>query len=104
MVSEEDKKAIENIKRDINLAKEGEGFETEVLCDAIDLQTLLRLIENNIPKSLVEKYLKEERKHYEVYKKESNENENLKLGMYKHLGAKNMCEKILGIEKMVTLD
>ena len=61
--------------------------------------------ENYIPKQKVEDYLKEEQERFEVYKKESETNENLKFGMWKHLGAKNMCEKILGIEKnMVTLD
>lgn len=57
-----------------------------------------------IPKQKIKDYLKEEKERFEVYKKESENNENLKLGMYKHLGAKNMCEKILGIEKIVTLD
>ena len=55
--------------------------------------------ENYIPKQKVKDYLKEEKERYEVYKKESETNETLKLGMWKHLGAKNMCEKILGIEK-----
>ena len=53
----------------------------------------------------VKDYLKEEEERYKVYKRESETNENLKLGMWKHLGAKNMCEKILGIEKNIaTLD
>ena len=61
--------------------------------------------ENYIPKQKVKDYLKEEKERYEVYKKESETNETLKLGMWKHLGAKNMCEKILGIEKNIaTLD
>lgn len=58
-----------------------------------------------IPKQKVKDYLKEEQERFEVYKKESETNENLKYGMWKHLGAKNMCEKILGIEKNIaTLD
>lgn len=63
-----------------------------------------KLKDNSIPKQKIKDYLKEEQERFEVYKKESETNENLKLGMYKHLGAKNMCEKILGIEKIVTLD
>lgn len=71
----------------------------------IHLEKLLNYIENSIPKSVVEEYLEEEQERFNVYKKESKENENLKLGMWKHLGAKNMCEKILGIERnVVTLD
>lgn len=61
--------------------------------------------ENYISRDEIENYLKEEQERFEVYKKESETNENLKLGMWKHLGAKNMCEKILGIEKNIaTLD
>ncbi len=61
--------------------------------------------ENYISKEEIEKYLKDEQERFEVYKRESKTNENLKLGMWKHLGAKNMCEKILGIEKNIaTLD
>lgn len=57
-----------------------------------------------IPKQKVKDYLKEEKERFEVYKRESKENESLKLGMWRHLGAKNMCEKILGIERIATLD
>lgn len=61
--------------------------------------------ENYISREEIEKYLKDEQERFEVYKRESKINENLKLGMWKHLGAKNMCEKILGIEKNIaTLD
>ena len=61
--------------------------------------------ENYISREEIEKYLKEEQERFEVYKRESKTNENLKLGMWKHLGAKNMCEKILGIERNIaTLD
>lgn len=61
--------------------------------------------ENYISRNKIEDYLKEEQERYEVYKRESKINENFKLGMWKHLGAKNMCEKILGIEKNIaTLD
>ena len=61
--------------------------------------------ENYISRDEIEKYLKDEQERFEVYKRESETNESLKLGMWKHLGAKNMCEKILGIEKNIaTLD
>ena len=61
--------------------------------------------ENYISREEIEKYLKDEQERFEVYKRESKTNENLKLGMWKHLGAKNMCEKILGIERNIaTLD
>ena len=61
--------------------------------------------ENYISKEEIEKYLKEEQERFEVYKRESKVNETLKLGMWRHLGAKNMCEKILDIEKNIaTLD
>lgn len=63
------------------------------------------LEQDYIPKAAIEMYLKEEQERFDVYKKESKENENLKLGMWKHLGAKNMCEQILGIERNIaTLD
>ena len=69
------------------------------------LQIAKEVVENSIPKQKVKDYLKEEQERFEVYKKESETNENLKYGMWKHLGAKNMCEKILGIEKNIaTLD
>lgn len=61
--------------------------------------------ERYISREEIEKYLKDEQERFEVYKRESKINENLKLGMWKHLGAKNMCEKILGIERNIaTLD
>ena len=59
----------------------------------------------SIDKQKVKDYLEEEKERFEVYKKESETNEILKFGMYRHLGAKNMCEKILGIEtNIATLD
>lgn len=71
-----------------------------------DIKKIQKYIqENYIPKNKIKKYLKEEQERFEAYKRESKTNENLKLGEWKHLGAKNMCEKILGIEKnIVTLD
>ena len=71
-----------------------------------DIKKIQKYIqENYISKDKIKNYLKEEKEKYKVYKKESKTNKNLELGMYKHLGAKNMCEKILGIEKnIVTLD
>ena len=40
-------KAIKNIKKDIELAGEGEGFYTEVLCDKEDLEILLNEVAKN---------------------------------------------------------
>ena len=45
MRRKEVEEAINNLKRDIDLAKDGEGFETEVLCDKCDLVTALYYIE-----------------------------------------------------------
>ena len=71
-----------------------------------DIKKIQKYIqENYISREEIEKYLKDEQERFEVYKRESKTNENLKLGMWKHLGAKNMCEKILGIERNIaTLD
>lgn len=71
-----------------------------------DIKKIQKYIqENYISRDEIEKYLKDEQERFEVYKRESKINENLKLGMWKHLGAKNMCEKILGIERNIaTLD
>lgn len=65
---------------------------------------LIKELANSIPKETIQKYLKNEEELFETYKKESKTNENLKMGLYKHMSAKNMCERILGIEKTVTLD
>lgn len=59
---------------------------------------------NSISKEKIEEYLAEETEKYKVYKKEVDKNENLRGQLWHHMGAKNMCEKILGIEKKVTLD
>lgn len=71
-----------------------------------DIRKIQKYIqENYISRDEIEKYLKDEQERFEVYKRESKTNENLKLGMWKHLGAKNMCEKILDLEKnIVALD
>ena len=54
----------------------------------------------NVPFENIEKIQKYIKENYI-----SKVNETLKLGMWRHLGAKNMCEKILGIEKNIaTLD
>lgn len=45
------------------------------------VETILKELENSIPKEKVEKYLKEEKEKFEVYKKGSKTNENLKPGM-----------------------
>lgn len=69
------------------------------------LETVLNYIDNSISKEVIEEYLRQEQEAFNTYKKESKENEKLKIGMWKHLGAKNMCERILGIERnIVTLD
>ena len=44
--------------------------------------------ERYISREEIEKYLKDEQERFEVYKRESKTNENIKLGMWKHLGAK----------------
>lgn len=71
-----------------------------------DIRKIQKYIqENYVSRDEIEKYLKDEQERFEVYKRESKTNENLKLGMWKHLGAKNMCEKILDLEKnIVALD
>ena len=69
-----------------------------------DIKKIQKYIqENYISREEIEKYLKDEQERFEVYKRESKTNENLKLGMWKHLGAKNMCEKILGIERNIAI-
>lgn len=100
---------IRQIKHMLENIDDGLEFEDDIeirelyLKQKHALETALNCIENSIPTSVVEEYLKEEQERFNVYKKESKENENLKLGMWKHLGAKNMCEKILGIEKSVVI-
>lgn len=44
-ITEELKKAIKNIRNDINLAIGAEGFESEVLCDKDDLTVVLNATE-----------------------------------------------------------
>ena len=68
------------------------------------IETVLQSLQNSIPKKKIEEYLEEETEKYKVYKKEVDKNENLRPQLWNHLGRKNMCEKILGIEKTVTLD
>ena len=97
---EEDKKRIQEL----------EGHQEKFYNGELYTAKQLKQIEENqkkyfINKQKVKDYLEEEKERFEVYKKESETNETLKLGMYRHLGAKNMCEKILGIEKNIaTLD
>lgn len=96
---EESIKYLKLIRKNHDLEKKGYVYTEEAI------ETVLNYIENSIPKEVIEKYLKEEQEHFEIYKKESKTNENLKMGMWKHLGAKNMCERILGIGiNIVTLD
>ena len=97
---EENKKRIQEL----------EGHQEKFYNGELYTAKQLKQIEENqkkyfINKQKVKDYLEEEKERFEVYKKESETNETLKLGMYRHLGAKNMCEKILGIEKNIaTLD
>lgn len=92
--------AIKILKYQINM-KDTDVFITPNL-EAIEI--VLNYIDNSIPKEVIENYLKDEKEKFEVYKKESENNENLKGQMWHHMGAKNMCERILEIEKLVTLD
>ena len=89
------------------------NFSSDIMCNAKELiitkeqaKGIIKELEQDyVSKKVIEIYLKEEQERFDVYKKESKENENLKLGMWKHLGAKNMCEQILGIERNIaTLD
>ena len=62
-------------------------------------------MENFISKRKLENYLKEAQEKYEVYKRESKDNENLKPQMWVHKGEVNMLEIILDKpRKLVTLD
>ncbi len=112
MLSEEEKKLLKIFKAQV-AKEETEYFSvnayTQLLYDSH--KTVLNLItrlekenENSISKDIVKKYLEEEQERYNVYKREVEQNNNLKSGLWRHLGAKNMCEKILGIERLVTLD
>ena len=79
------------------------------LTDALDtetsaIETVLQALENSVSKDIIRKYLEEEQEKYNVYKKAVKENDNLKIRLWEHMGRKNMCEKLLGIEKLVTLD
>lgn len=99
------KEMIQNIQDslDLDYLNDEQAIET---CkkQKTSLETVLNYIDNSISKEVVENYLKDEKEKFEVYKKESENNENLKGQMWHHMGAKNMCERILGIEKLVTLD
>ena len=62
-------------------------------------------MENFVSKRKLENYLKEAQEKYEVYKRESKDNENLKPQMWIHKGEVNMLEIILDKpRKLVTLD
>ena len=62
-------------------------------------------MENFVSKRKLENYLKEAQEKYEVYKRESKDNENLKPQMWVHKGEVNMLEIILDKpRKLVTLD
>lgn len=68
------------------------------------IETVLQALENSVSKDVIREHLEIEQERFNVYKKESETNENLKSGMWHHMEAKNMCERLLGIEKTVTLD
>ena len=68
------------------------------------IEILLQELENSISKYKVREQLDIEIERFNVYKKASDENENLKNRLWYHMGMKNMCERLLGIEKTVTLD
>ncbi len=92
-----DIEAIETVLKELETLKEKELDYTTVYMNGVyDEQAKW--------KKKIEKYLAEETEKYKVYKKEADKNENLKGYLWHHMGAKNMCEKILDIEKKVTLD
>lgn len=109
IVDEED---LEETKKDnkaiiiaVDLLKEYEEFMNGNKFSAKQLKKFEETRDKYyIHKSVIEEYLAEETEKYKVYKKEVDKNENLRLQLWNHLGRKNMCEKILGIEKTVTLD
>lgn len=86
------------------------NFSSDIICNAKELvitkeqaKGIIKELEQDyVSKKVIETYLKEEQEKFNTYKKESKENENLKLGMWKHLGAKNMCEQILGMTRNIT--
>lgn len=82
------------------------GRGEELIINREQAKGIIKELEQDyVPKAVIEIYLKEERKKFNTYKKESKKNESLKLGTWKHLGAKDMCERILGIERNIaTLD
>lgn len=81
-----------------------ETTEQKYILEKVAKEEVEELLENSVSKDIVKKYLEEEQERYNVYKREVEQNNNLKSGLWRHLGAKNMCEKILGIERLVTLD
>ncbi len=81
-----------------------ETTEQKYILEKVAKEEVEELLENSVSKDIIRKYLEEEQQRYNVYKKELKENDNLKSGLWRHMGAKNMCEKILGIESLVTLD
>lgn len=81
-----------------------ETTEQKYILEKVAKEEVEELLENSVSKDIIRKYLEEEQQRYNVYKKELKENDNLKSGLWRHMGAKNMCKKILGIESLVTLD
>lgn len=86
--------------------KDQEIIELNQKCilEKVAKEEVEELLENSISKDKVKEFLEIEQERFNVYKKESDKNENLKGQMWHHMGAKNMCERLLGIEKLVTLD
>ena len=81
-----------------------ETTEQKYILEKVAKEEVEELLENSVSKDIVKKYLEEEQERYNVYKREVEQNNNLKSGLWRHMGEKNMCEKILGIESLVTLD
>lgn len=113
---EEDIKIVEELLKDFNCketdytmlfkekAKSIENILNAYIHEKVAKEEVEELLENSISKDKVKEYLEIEKERFKVYKKASEENENLKGQMWHHMGAKNMCERLLGIEKTVTLD
>ena len=60
------------------------------------------IIKNSVSKDKIKEELEIANNKYNTYKMQVKTNSNLKNGMFKHLGEKNMCEKLLGIQKNIT--
>lgn len=69
MLSEEEKKAIEQLKNDMILSKNEEGFDFEVYCDNRDLDTVLNLVEKLEKENIeIKKRKDDQEKRFKRYK------------------------------------